>query len=165
MTISEKIRVAQDLFNIWGDHLRRDTKIRGLLEAWREKATLSREVSEAVGLLAACKRCDEEEGGSCCGAGIENRYSPHLLLINLLLGKTLPVERRFADSCHFLGTDGCELSARDILCINYLCAGVQKSLAHEDLIRLQTATGEEMDTVFLLHEAVKQSLKGQSHDQ
>jgi hypothetical protein len=164
MTISEKIRIAQELFNAWGDHLRREAKIRGLLDALHEKATLSRKVSEEVGLFAACKRCDEEEGGSCCGAGIEDRYSPHLLLINLLLGKILPAERRFADSCHFLGTDGCELSARDILCINYLCAGVQKSLAHEDLIRLQTATGEEMDTVFLLHEAVKQSLKGRSHD-
>ena len=164
MTIGEKIQIAQDLFSTWGDHLRREVKIRSLLEALHEKATFSRKVSGEVGLFATCKHCEEEEGGSCCGAGIENRYSPHLLLINLLLGKTLPIERRFADSCHFLGTEGCMLSARDILCINYLCPGLQKSLAHADLIRLQTATGEEMDIVFLLEEAAKQFLRGRSHD-
>ena len=114
--------------------------------------------------MAACKRCDEEEGGSCCGAGIENRYPPPLLLINLLLGQALPAERCFANSCFFLGTDGCMLMARDVLCINYLCTGFQKSLAHEDLVRLQTVTGEEMETVFRVHEAVKQFLTERTHD-
>lgn len=163
MTIVEKIQIAQDLFNTWGDALRREPKIRRLLEALLRKATVSRRVSGEVGLFAVCKHCDEEDGGSCCGAGIENRYSPHLLLINLLLGKTLPLERDFMDSCHFLGAEGCVLAAREILCLNYLCTGVQKTLAHAELIRLQTATGDEMDTLFLLHETVKQFLRNRSH--
>ena len=165
MTIGEKIRLAQDLFSRWGEELWAESKIRGLLEALREKTASSTEASLDVGLIAGCRRCDEEEGGSCCGAGIEDRYSPHLLLINLLLGKPLPAARHFANSCYFLGTDGCMLLARDVLCINYLCAEMQKSLAHEDLVRLQGVTGEEMETVFLTHEAVKQFLNGRSRDQ
>jgi hypothetical protein len=164
MTIGEKIRVARDLFTRWGEELWAEASIRGLLEALREKVAASAKVSLEVGLFEACQRCDEEDGGSCCGVGIENRYSPHLLLISLLLGQVLPAERRFANSCYFLGADGCVLLARDILCINYLCAGVQKSLAHENLVRLQTITGEEMETVFLVHEAVKHFLNGQNHD-
>lgn len=164
MTCGEKIKVAQALFARWGEVLGTNSRIRSLIEVLREKVAASGRVALEVGLVVACKRCDEVEGGSCCGAGIEDRYSPHLLLINLLLGRTCPAARRFTNSCYFLGTDGCTLLARDILCINYLCAGLQKSLSHEDLVRLQTATGEEMETVFRVHEAVKQFLRERSRD-
>jgi hypothetical protein len=120
-------------------------------------------VSRDLGVFAACKQCEEEEGGSCCGSGIENRYSPHLLLVNLLLGSCLPEDRCFENSCYFLGKDGCVLKARDILCINYLCAKINRLLAHEDLLALQKATGKEMETVFFLHEAVKKVIGG-SHN-
>jgi hypothetical protein len=164
MTIAEKIGVARDLFGAWQHMLWEDAKVRSLLETLQEKVAASRKVSLCLGVFAACKRCEEEEGGSCCGAGIEDRYSSHLLLINLLLGKTLPTERCFANSCYFLQTGGCSLMARDILCINYLCPIIHELLAHDDLISLQAVTGEEMDTLFLLHEAVKQFTNSLSHD-
>ena len=164
MTIDEKIKIAEDLFRAWGGEIAGDAKLRGLLEALHEKVSASGKVSLDLGIFAVCKRCDEEEGGSCCGAGIENRYSPHLLLINLLLGGSLPAGRRFANSCYFLGSDGCGLMARHILCINYLCSRIQRWLAHEELVKLQAVTGEEMETVFLLHEAVKRFISCRNHD-
>ncbi len=164
MTIEEKIELAQDLFSTWRDEIRGEAKLRGLLEALHEKVSASGKVSLDLGIFAVCKRCDEEEGGSCCGAGIENRYSPHLLLINLLLGGSLPAGRGLANGCYFLKKDGCCLMARHILCINYLCTRIQRWLAHEDLMRLQAVTGEEMETVFLLHEAVKQFISCRNHD-
>lgn len=164
MTSAEAMEMARQLFGQWGDSLGADSRIRGLLETLRAKVAASGRVALEVGVAAACQRCEEEEGGSCCGAGIEDRYSPQLLLINLLLGRTFPAARRFADSCYFLGADGCMLLARDILCINYLCPGLQKSLAHEDLVRLQTTTGEEMESVFRLYDAVKQFLREQGRN-
>jgi hypothetical protein len=160
MTISEKLEIARDLFKAWNDDLCSDVKVRGLLELLHENLAASGRVSRDLGIVAACKHCEEDEGGSCCGAGIENRYSPHLLLVNLLLGASLPEERCFADSCYFLGKEGCVLKARDILCINYLCTRINRLLAHEDLLTLQAVTGKEMETVFLLHEAVKQFIMG-----
>jgi len=164
MTSNENMKVAQCLFARWGKELLADSRIHGLLEALREKVEASGRVARELGLVAACKHCEEEEGGSCCGAGIEDHYTPHLLLINLLLGRTLPPDRRLSGSCCFLGTDGCTLMARHILCINYLCPNLQRSLAHENLVRLQATTGEEMETVFRLHEAVKQFLVEREHD-
>ena len=164
MTISEKIKIASDLFGAWGNDLWRDAEVKGLLEILIENLSASGKVNRDLGVLAVCKHCDEEEGGSCCGAGIENRYSPHLLLVNLLLGVTLPEERCFADSCYFLGKEGCSLEARDVLCINYLCTRIQRLLGHESLLTLQTVTGKEMETVFLLHEAVKRFINGRSDD-
>ncbi len=164
MTSKENMKVAQGLFARWGKELLADSRIHGLLEALREKVAASGRVARELGLVAACKHCEEEEGGSCCGAGIEDRYPPHLLLINLLLGRTLPPDRRLSDSCYFLGTEGCTLTARHVLCINYLCPNLQRSLAHENLVRLQATTGEEMETVFRLHETVKQFLVEREHD-
>jgi hypothetical protein len=164
MTIDEKINAAQDLFKIWGEELLSDAKLRSLMEALRQSVSASGEVNVKLGVSAACKHCEEEEGGSCCGAGIENRYTPHLLLINLLSGGTLPEERRYPNGCYFLKRDGCSLMARDILCINYLCARIQELLPHDDLLTLQAVTGDEMETVFLLHEAVKQFIRRRDYD-
>jgi hypothetical protein len=164
MNIDGKIKIARNLFDTQGDGLRRDGKVRGLLNLLQQKILASGIVSRDLGILALCKRCDEEEGGSCCGAGIENRYSPHLLLLNLLLAVDLPDERSFANSCFFLGKEGCELKARHILCSNYLCSKILESLTLEKLMTLQAVTGEEMETVFHLHEAVKQFTGGGSHD-
>ncbi len=112
----------------------------------------------AFGVARACKRCEEQEGGSCCGAGIENRYDPLQLLINLLLGVSLPVRRRFRDSCHFLEPDGCSLKARHVLCVNYLCTRLQQSLSVDERSTLQAILGEELDTGFILHEALRKTL-------
>jgi hypothetical protein len=164
MTISEKIKIARDLFGAWGNDLWRDAEVKGLLELLQENILASGTVSRDLGVLALCKRCEEEEGGSCCGAGIENRYFPPLLLVNLLLGVNLPEDRCFANSCYFLGKEGCGLKARDILCINYLCSEIQRLLAPEKVATLQAVTGEEMETVFVLHEAVKRFISGRRHD-
>jgi len=42
-----------------------------------------------TGIVDLCRECEEKEGGSCCGAGLENHYSGMLLLINRLLGVAL----------------------------------------------------------------------------
>jgi hypothetical protein len=163
MTIDEKIKIAQDLFRAWHDEIWADARVRELLEVLEEKLAASRKINIDLGVFAVCQHCEDEGGGSCCGAGIENRYSPHLLLLNLLLGRELPTGHCIVSSCYFLGKDGCGLLARDILCINYLCASIQKWLSREDLIGLQTVTGEEMETMFRLHEAVKQFINCRSH--
>jgi len=164
MTIDEKVNAAQDLFKVWGEELLGDAKLRSQIEALHQRVSASGDVNLKLGVFAACKHCDEEEGGSCCGAGIENRYSPYLLLINLLLGGALPVERCYPNGCYFLGRGGCSLMARHILCINYLCTRIQKLLSHNDLLTLQAVTGDEMETVFLLHEAVKLFIRRGSYD-
>ncbi len=164
MTIEEKINAAQELFKAWGEEMLRDAKLSNLIEALHKKVSASEKANLELGVAEACKRCDEEDGGSCCGAGIEDRYTPHLLLINLLLGGALPVERCYSDGCYFLGRGGCGLIARDILCTNYLCARIQKLLPHTDLLTLQAVTGDEMETVFLLNEAVKQFIRRRNDD-
>ena len=153
--IRKRITEAHDLYAPWGETLWMDPHISSLLKILELKIAASAKAMHDFGILAACRRCDREEGGSCCGAGIANKYTPLLLLINLLFGKTLPKERLWPSSCFFLSEVGCCLKVRQVLCVNYLCLKLQKLLPSDELASLQQITGEEMDAGFILYEAVK----------
>lgn len=158
LSIEEKIEEARALYEAWSDRLRRDDRIRALLTLLEQKVHASMQAMRALRVVQACKWCEEQEGGSCCGAGIENRYDPLQLLINLLLEVSLPDRQRYQDSCYFLDTDGCSLKARHVLCVNYLCRKIKESLSKDELEALQTIVGEELDTGFALHEAIRREL-------
>lgn len=153
-TITEAIRLHLEWVHIFG----KDERIVSLLGKMAESTAASARVMAQVGVSEICRRCDTEEGGSCCGAGIESRYSKVLLLVNLLMGTRLPSRRLFGDSCYFLGDHGCILMARDVLCVNYLCSKIQQALSPKELRELQETTGKEMDLLFTLNEAVKKKM-------
>lgn len=160
-TIHEKIEQAQDLFETSGDSLRRIPSIGTLLNKLKECIDNTKDSMWRLGVVAQCKHCEEQEGGSCCGTGIENKYEVELLLVNLLLGTSLRDQQLSQNSCYFLGEKGCKLMARHVLCVNYICEKLQNKLTREELIELQTCAGEELDTLFCLHEAIKKELKTQ----
>ena len=158
--VQDKIAQALDLYNVWGDRLRQDPFISSLLHKLQKCLENTRKRMVALQVVSACKICEEEEGGSCCGSGIEDKYDTFLLLTNLLLGDSLQNARTPKNSCYFLGKEGCTLTARHVLCVNYICSKLQKRLTREELIELQTCAGEELETLFILTEAVKKRVRG-----
>lgn len=123
------------------------------------KISASRQSMNRLGVVFICRTCEEEEGGSCCGAGIEKRYSTELLFINLMLGVRLHRQVSRPESCHFLSSGGCLLRARHVLCVNYLCPRLRQALGHERLLDLQETTGRELDCLFRFHETLKKVLE------
>jgi hypothetical protein len=111
------------------------------------------------GLVQACAECETLEGGSCCGRGLEVHYDGYLLLINLLLGASLPKERRDPRSCYFLGPKGCVLAARHVLCVNYLCRKATDRIDSKALAILRELEGVQLETLFVLHERVRNVVK------
>jgi hypothetical protein len=158
LTIQEKITLAHNLLDAWGAELRAQGPVRHSLERLRTCIEESREVMVEIGIVGDCRRCEEVEGGSCCGSGIEDRYGEVLLLINLLLGVPLPERAGRPKSCYFLGETGCTLLARHVLCVNYLCARLRERLTPAQRSRLQDTSGEELETEFRLYESIKQFL-------
>ena len=154
--------MARRLYTKWSEELKKDTGIAGRLEELSTRIVASSRLSVRSGVSNECRICEQEDGGSCCGAGIENRYNAELLLLNLLLGATLPETGHFSGSCHFLGESGCLLHAREILCINYLCIKLQKTTRPEMLFELQEANGAEMDLIFALYERIKGFIRERS---
>jgi hypothetical protein len=164
LSIEEKIEEARALYEAWAGRLRRDGRIRDLLERLEKNIQASMQAMRAFRVVQACRWCETQEGGSCCGAGIENRYDPVQLLINLLLEVSLPDRQKYPDSCYFLEIDGCCLKARHVLCVNYLCKKLQENLSKDELNALQVIVGEELDTGFALHEAVRKEVDRQAGD-
>ncbi|SPF46699.1 conserved hypothetical protein [Syntrophobacter sp. SbD1] len=158
-SIDEKIRIAKGLFDRWNDALRMDSGISVQLRELSARVEASGNFCLSSGVARACSLCDLEEGGSCCGAGIEDRYTPELLLINLMLGARLAESENSTKSCRFLGERGCVLAARDILCVNYLCIRLQKTIPPEKLLQLQEVNGLEMELLFLLHNRIRNFIR------
>ncbi len=158
-TIQQKIEQARALFTAWGSQLLAEPRVVDLVKLFERRADNTRESIRDFGVVAICRECEEKRGGSCCGAGIENKYTDVLLLVNLLLGNELPRSRQKPDSCYFLGGQGCMLKARHALCTNYLCFRIEQCMCHERFIKLQHTGGEEIDTLFMLCEEVRKVLR------
>jgi hypothetical protein len=158
-TIEQKIAQAHKRLEACGSSLKEDPSIQALLRKLRTCIENTNHSMFTLGVVAECKNCEEKEGGSCCGAGIEDKYDIVLLLINLLLGCAVQNHEPVVNSCYFLGKNGCTLTARDVLCVNYICDKLQKKLTREQLLALQTCAGEELDTLFILHESIKKKLR------
>ena len=159
LSIYQKIQKAQGLFEIYGNALLNDPHISALLSEMKVNLKNSYQAMIDFGIVNACKHCDEKEGGSCCAAGMENKLDPILLFTNLLLGITLPDEHTRNDGCFFLSKKGCILKARLFLCVDFLCPNIKNNMTLDDLIKLQTISGEELETSFKLENAIKQSIQ------
>jgi len=158
-SIEDKMRTARQMYDSWSDQLKREPHIHQLIEKLERCLENSRAAMLELGIVEICKHCDEEEGGSCCGAGLENKFDTVLLLTNLLLGVSLPDGHRRPDSCYLLTDKGCRLKVRLVLCVDFLCPKILNTLSRGDLLRLQQVSGDELTTGFMLYDAVKKFLR------
>ncbi|MFC1884708.1 hypothetical protein ACFL2O_08050 [Thermodesulfobacteriota bacterium] len=155
-----KLGWAKERYSKLGDELIKDHRVSYLLNSLKIAVAESRSIMIESGLSTLCEQCEVEEGGSCCGRGLEDRYSAGLLLINLMLNASLPEERYDESSCFFLGKKGCLLKARHAICVSYICRKT-KHLLDPDLLKLlQDNEGIELDSVFRLNERIKILLRG-----
>lgn len=157
--IEDKIAWAQHCYKEFGDDLLKEKKLVDLLAHLKAAVVASRREMALTGIEEICRRCDREEGGSCCGAGLENRYDGWLLLINLLLGVKLPKTRQQTDSCFLSGKSGCLLMARHVICINYLCKKITNLFEPRTIMKMREKESEEVNTLFVLHERIKTVLR------
>ncbi len=157
--IEDKIQWAELVFDKEGSSLLGDPGAASLLEEFRSAALASRREMSLTGAAEVCRICDREQGGSCCGKGIEDRYSAALLLVNRLLGVPLPDGRAEPRSCFFLGAEGCLLIARHVICVNFMCRELSERIEPGRLSAMREKEGEELTALFLLTERVRSALK------
>ncbi len=158
-SVEEKIAWAETCFEEKGGLFLRDGRTANLLSRLKEAVRASRAAMAVAGVAYECRMCEEREGGSCCGAGLENKYDGTLLLINLLLGIQLPKQRYDPSSCLFLGPDGCLLIARQVICVNYLCKKIEDRIDPTKIALLREKEGVELECIFLLHDRIKKKLR------
>jgi hypothetical protein len=161
-SVDAKIDWANHCYEREKSRLLSDQKLAQLLDALKQAAHRSRENMLRTGIVDCCRECEEKEGGSCCGAGLEKHYSGMLLLINRLLGVALPLVQEESSSCFFLSPTGCGLLARHVLCINYVCTKITSRIKPDELAALRDAEGEEIFLLFQLNEKLKRMIRSSS---
>jgi len=149
-SIQARYAWALEQHRLYGARLRQDDTVDRLLAELRARVAASRGSMIAAGLVEDCRICEEQEGGSCCGRGMETHYDGVLLLVNLMLGAVVETEWRDAESCLFLGPEGCRLPARDHICVNYLCVKVGERLSAPAVAEMRSCQGRELETLFRL---------------
>jgi hypothetical protein len=159
-TIDYKIELAYQIQANFGHDLLQDNEIRSRLLHLDQNIEATWKEMVSIGIVRECRDCAVKEG-SCCGTGMENGYDEVLLLINLLLGRTLPSQAYDTTSCYFLGENGCLLRAREVICVNYLCQRISRSIQKEKLIHLQKIAGDELNSLFMLEQHIKKKIKRQ----
>ena len=160
VSIGARSAWALEQHRLHGARLREDEVVDRLLAELRAGVAASREAMIAAGLVEDCRTCEEQEGGSCCGRGMEDHYDGVLLLINLLLGAVIEAQWRDEESCLFLGSAGCRLPARDHICVNYLCMKVGERISPPALAEMRKRQGRELHTLFVLTDHVTSLLRG-----
>lgn len=154
-TMEGRIVLARLLMDKFGRRLLAEKTIQILMSRLNKGISVSHEAMRDLGVSGACALCDEKEPeGSCCSTGLENKIETPLLLINLLLGVKIQRTGQRKGSCFFLSRHGCTLKARHMLCIDYLCPPLERQLGAKNLVRMQMATEEEIQSLFLLEEEI-----------
>lgn len=156
--IEDKIAWARGCLHGLGEALLGDETLALLCRELQDAIRDSRSEMTRLGIADECRRCEETRGGSCCGLGLENYYSGTLLLINMLLGVDVPLERSDPKGCFFLGRQGCLLAVRDVICINYLCEEITSRFSPGSIAGLREREGVEVRLLFDLNERVLELL-------
>jgi hypothetical protein len=157
--IEEKLAWAKHLHTNFGKRVLEDKVVVDLSFKLKNAIEASHDEMRGSGILEICRECDQKEGGSCCGVGLENRYDSWLLLINLLMGIELPTNRSDPKSCFFLTDTGCLLKARHVICVNYLCTKITDQINPQEIAALREREGRELDMLFGLHERIKKVIR------
>lgn len=142
--VDAAIERADSLFAFHSADLARETVLGGLLAAYRNAIRETQTCMRTFGVVEACGLCDSREKGSCCFEGVEAWYEPELLLINMLMGVTLPRRREGPGQCLFLGRRGCKLEARYAFCVNFLCPSLKRRLGPSKVSALLAVAGREL---------------------
>ncbi len=150
--IEEKIQIAQELFDLWGEALKQDDEIAPLLDQYREAVNASNQIMSQAGTFQECYICSVEEKKGCCKIGLENECTILILILNLLLGVKFPKEREIPGGCFFVGPRGCKIFARPMLCRDYFCIRHYEKIPEEVMAKITQVLQDEL---MLLHKITR----------
>ncbi len=152
--IEEKISVACEIAPRIYQLFKRDALLERV-EKVKEMALKSKAMMDELGVTRLCTQCAlAGDGAGCCSKKIEDWYEVPTIVLNLLLGVSLPTGRRHENSCIFLGENGCTLIVRYHFCVNYLCKKIEQSLGQEALSLMKAQYGSELFAVWELEKVI-----------
>ncbi len=163
--VQENVTKAETLYRLFSREILSRETFCHLLRDYTSEVDKNRRLMKEVGLPDLCSWCATKvQGGGCCGSHIATWYDPVTLLLNLLMGVKIQNESYYADSCRFLGKDGCTLKARYHFCVNYLCSKILNKFDETTIQRLKQQAGAELFMAWQLEIFLRDFLKKKAVD-
>jgi len=153
--IPTTIALARNLYQAHGEDLLNDKTLCGMLMQIDKNIGATQDEMTATGVADECSDCALRGEGTCCSERTGHKCDTTLLLLNLLLGRSLPEKPSSHDQCYFLASRGCVLRARPIICINFVCSRLREKIPHKVMVHLQQTAGAEMDILFRIEGYIK----------
>jgi len=157
--IEEKIAVARELYDLWGEALLEDEEISPLFPRYSEAVHKSNKIMEKFGTFEECYLCTVIDQKGCCKIGLENECTVLILLLNLLLGVDFPKEREVPGRCFFVGPRGCKIFARPMLCRDYFCIRHHQKLSEEQMAKITQVLNEELVLLYQITSLIRRRLE------
>ncbi len=155
LAIEEKIARARALLKIYQDAILADEQTGNILSDLVARARfLSARMVELV-IPSICVRCGSGPRGGCCGPEMGNDCDSLLVLMNLLAGCDVSVQRRDGIECFFLGPSGCILLFKPFFCLNYNCHKIKNGLAKDSMSAVEMHTGRLLCQQHLLEQHMR----------
>ncbi|SPF49653.1 conserved hypothetical protein [Syntrophobacter sp. SbD1] len=147
--LQSEIEKAIQLNERFGLILLNDPESSRLLRKLRDLVRRTDSAMLQSGVVSACARCANDKG-SCCFKEMGESYGAVGLFINMLLGSVFNEESEITEktdlpgSCHFVGSSGCKLFARQSFCLNYFCPDLKNSVDEDTILGIQRSVGQQL---------------------
>ena len=153
--IPTTIALARSLYQQHGEDLLNDKTLSEMLLQFDTNIGATQDEMTAIGMADECSDCALHGEGTCCSERTGHKCDITLLLLNLLLGRSLPGKSQSHDQCYFLTSRGCVLRARPMICVNFVCQRLRENIPHDVIVHLQQTAGAEMDILFRVETYIK----------
>lgn len=158
-SVASKRKLARQIYTQWGQQMLAQADIQqslSRLELLSKK--LHTTMSELV-MFSLCVECGSRPDGGCCSAFMAGETDAIQLVLNLLFGKQVEVQRQDDKECCYLGPEGCIFALKPFFCLNYNCQQILNDNKAAKLQAYLTATGQLLQEQTALEERVLSFLK------
>jgi len=121
-----KLLTAHKIYQDKGEALCSIPLVRQGLVALERQAQRLQEQVTALNFGLLCSSCALKSGGGCCSVYMADENDTVLLLINLLAGSLVSIQKDDDFECYLLGPMGCILRFKPIFCLNYNCHAINR---------------------------------------
>lgn len=138
------INQAEGLYTKYCDKLLGDEHFRKLMENYSQNIRATCSLMQQFGIWGKCTECGKSPQGSCCAPEVATWYDPETILLNLVMGCSLPNFPVYPNHCLFLGKNGCILKSHHYYCVHFLCTPLKSTLSPDNLACLYSTIGSEI---------------------
>ncbi len=139
-SVQERLLMARKIFSSFDGRLQESEEVsRSLNTLCRSVEELSVQMS-AMKIGEICTSCAEGMGGGCCSLYMAGETDVIQLLMNMLAGVDVEIQRDDGEECCYLGRQGCVFLFKPMFCLNYNCHRITE-MDRKNLSILEMVTG------------------------